>query len=800
MKSFMIAVLVIFSINNLEAEEKKVATLMALRSEIKFLPLNNDDKFAIIRHAKILFSKVYVNLEHKMKLYQVDPVSELNKLEKKYHNLNETEFQEAMLAIFSSAHDYHTNYNLPKPYACYTAVLPVSFRKTGQKKIIVNAIRPAMKDSFPDLDKFTPGDELILYNQMTPLAYIETRKDIVASSTPDSSLMQGIYDLYYRWGGSAIIPKEDSVNLQLKKSNGEIYHVKVPWMAQYLDSCVNPVSVTQKGSLGKKIGKSGDSNIQMFKERNQFLKEMRKSFLKFFKVKNKSFSSESTEVVDLSAANKTNHPDLWWKQINWKNHNIGWLQLTSFDTPNGLKAAVAEVKKVLIHNLGDTSAVVIDLRGNPGGMIVFAEEMAALFTPRPVHPLPFYIRANDLTLALYDSDLSWKDIIMPYAETNLVVGPGSITTIAELSSISQAYFGKVVLLTNNECFSSCDLFSAAMKDNAHATIYGTDRSTMGGGANVWPHASLQEIFNKLDIPMELPQDISMRITGRHARRLSDNSLIEDKGVASDIMVYETENDVIDVERSSIMAKIFNDLIKIPGHMNSSQISLNLYKEFYQRHGNEELLIISNPVNIDQVAIFKNKKFVRRFYLDTENKITINLPLPADIYGQDSFEIYGFSKNAGTKFPILRKSIITESLGAFRLPEEIDPITHAVMTNSQRNEKCNWIKTENTLELTGPYCPEGKIDVTESLKLSSGEHSLSFDLLLDAEPTFDFFDVSVITNGVEEKLMAPISDPVNGHYEYDLSKYAGKNIDIRFRLTSDEASSGKGVVLSNLIIK
>lgn len=795
----MIAVLVVFNINNLSAEEKIVGPLAALRADIKFLPLSNDDKFAIIRHAKILFSKVYVNLEHKMKLYQVDPVSELSKLEKTYHHLNETEFQEAMLAIFSSAHDYHTNYNFPKPYACYTAVLPVSFRKTGQKKIIVNAIKPAMKDSFPELDKFTPGDELLLYNQMTPLAYIESRKDIVAASTPDSSLMQGIYDLYYRWGGSAIIPQEDKVHLQLKKSTGQIYNIKVPWMAQYLDSCVNPVSAPQKGSLGKKLGKSGDSNIQMFKERNLFLKEMRKSFLKFFKVKNKSFSSNTVEVVDLSAANKTGHPDLWWKQINWKNHNIGWLQLTSFDTPDGLKSAVAEVKKVLIHNLGNTSALVIDLRGNPGGMIVFAEEMAALFTPRPVHPLPFYIRANDLTLALYDSDLSWKDIIMASAETNQIVGPGTITTIAELSSVSQAYFGKVVLLTNNECFSSCDLFSAAMKDNAHATIYGTDRSTMGGGANVWPHASLQEIFNKLDIPIDLPQNISMRITGRHARRLSDNSLIEDKGVPTDIIVYETESDVIDVERSSIMAKIFNDLIKIPGHMNSSQISLNLYKEFYQRHGNEELNIVSNPANIDQVAVFKNKKFIRRFFLDAENKITINLPLPTDTFGQDSFEIYGFSKNSGTKFPILRKSIVTESLAAFKSPADINPISHAVMNNSLRNEKCNWIKTENKLVLTGPYCPEGKLDAVESLQMAAGSHSLSFDLLLDAEPTFDFFDITVITNGVEEKLMAPISDPLNGHYEYDLSKYAGKNIDIRFRLTSDEASSGNGVTLSNLVI-
>ncbi|MBC7427605.1 MAG: immune inhibitor A, partial [Bacteriovorax sp.] len=625
----------------------------------------------------------------------------------------------------------------------------------------------------------------------------------------DSALMQGIFDMYYRNLGGSLAPEENTVKLKFKKANGSVLKITVPWIVKYADSCVNLSPAAEKNkTASKKASKLSEAtDVQMFKERKQFFKEMRKNFLSFFKKKSFVLADPSIETADLSTLTPTGHPDLAWKNILWKGQKIGYLQLSSFDAPKGVKAAVDEVKRVLEEKFTDTSAVVVDLRANYGGQIVFAEEMAALFNPRPVRVLPFYIRANDLTLALYDSDMTWKDLILPYAATNTVVGPGSVTTESELLAISQVYFGKVVLLTNSECFSSCDLFSAAMKDNNHATIYGTDRSTMGGGANVWPLQSMQEIFQAAHMPVTLPQGISTRITGRHAHRLSTGALIEDAGVSTDIMVNETDADVVDPDHSSIVAKIFNDLIKIPGHM-SSEISLGLDgDEKFIRHGNIPLSLFASPKTVDQIAIYKSSKFIKRVFAGPSNMLNFTLDTPEGKFGQSSFLIYGFSKDAATKFPILRKSIVTESLGDYAPIDSIDAIANAVMVNSQQVEKCNWIKSNDSLVLTGPYCADGRIEAVESLEVSEGAHALSFDMILDTEPTFDFFDITVIADGIEnkiedkieDKLMIPVSDHTEGRFNFDLSKYAGKKIDIRFRLISDEAGSGKGITISNLKI-
>ena len=104
------------------ADEPIIKTLAESRSEIVFKSMSNDEKLRIINIAKTIFSKVYVNLEHKMKLYQVDPIRELATIEENYQSMNEIQFNSAMLAVFTNVKDLHTNYFFPKPVACYEAI------------------------------------------------------------------------------------------------------------------------------------------------------------------------------------------------------------------------------------------------------------------------------------------------------------------------------------------------------------------------------------------------------------------------------------------------------------------------------------------------------------------------------------------------------------------------------------------------------------------------------------------------------------------------------------------------------
>lgn len=802
MKKIITIPLIVVLVLTIASAYADTELLSSARAQIAFKPLSNDDKFAVIRHAKILFNSIYVNLEHKKNHYKVDPLKELALIENSYQSMDEVKFHSSMLAVFNSVEDLHVNYAFPKPYSCYTVILPLAFKRVSSGKIIITTIDVSKIAEVPDLSKITAGDEVVGYNSMAPMDVLKLRKDHVTASTPDARIFQGVFDLYWRALYNNIAPTEDFVSLDLKKANGEIYSIKAPWFSNSTKKCLNPATPEPVVNSGRK---AGDPIEQLLKERKNYFQKIKKNFFTFvkskFKLKYKNLVTQTKETVDLSQLNATAHPSLSWKTVNYNNESFGYFKLTDFSAPDGVQTAINIMSSTLTEKLSETKAIVIDLRENYGGQITLAEKMAALLSPMPVRPLPFYIRANDLTLALYEEDVDWRGLIFPNIELNNIVGPGVLSPRGELAAVSQVYFGKVVLLTNSECFSSCDLFAATMKDNAKVTIYGTDHSTFGGGANVWSIADIAPVFTKLNIPVELPQKIGMRATGRHAYRLSTKSIIEDSGVATDIYLTESAEDVIFPEASSVVARILSDLSKNTNLKNSSETSFKIENEkFLIKHGNEDLIINALSKNIDQIAIFKDNKFVKRIDATSEDFFHFTLPLADGDFGTHSFEIYGFNKKSGTRLPVLRKAVKAEVLAEIKNVDSVDILDNALLTNSARDKKCGWIRSGNDFVLVGPYCPVMKMDINQSLQLSDRAYELSFDLVLDAEVDFDFFEVLIIVDGVEEKLMEPTSKPTTGHFAYDLGKYAGKKIDLKIRFISDEMSSGKGAVISNLAIK
>ena len=289
----------------------------------------------------------------------------------------------------------------------------------------------------------------------------------------------------------------------------------------------------------------------------------------------------------------------------------------------------------------------------------------------------------------------------------------------------------------------------------------------------------------------------MRMTGRHAHRLSDNTIIEDHGVASDEVLKETVEDALSTN-STVVAKIFKDFLNAP-LIKSSDISLKFRNGSLQNHSEATLALEALASNIDYVSVFKNKKFVDRFEKGADSKVNIALDMRSSPYGIEPVEIYAFDRSRDTKIPVLRKTILVESLPSFKKIEDVDILRDTVATNFPVNANCGWKKVENSLVLSENYCSETIMEATLATTLSNKSLALSFDLVMDAEPDFDFFEITVISDGIETKLMKPTSTPQNGHFSYDLSAFSGKNIDVKFKFISDEAFSGKGGSISNIQI-
>jgi hypothetical protein len=120
----------------------------------------------------------------------------------------------------------------------------------------------------------------------------------------------------------------------------------------------------------------------------------------------------------------------------------------------------------------------------------------------------------------------------------------------------------------------------------------------------------------------------------------------------------------------------------------------------------------------------------------------------------------------------------------------------LLVNNPKNAKCGWKKINDKLVIEGPYCSDMEMEAIASINLSEEDHHLSFDLLLDAEPDYDFFYVTIIVNDHEETLVAPESHSLQKHFDLDLERYKGKKVEIKIKLSSDEMGSGKGATLSN----
>jgi C-terminal processing protease CtpA/Prc len=242
----------------------------------------------------------------------------------------------------------------------------------------------------------------------------------------------------------------------------------------------------------------------------------------------------------------------------WKpeSKNLGVIVMTSFQ-PRGsdTKLVFQVIRNLLTGPLKDTNALLWDIRNNGGGSVDMADSLPQLFQ---TDITPGFRRAiaSPANAYIFLNSTPAND---PWYQAYLQVKPGDkytpltrLTPIAVANKYGAAYVKPVGVLNNGNCYSACDLFSASMKDNNVATIFGEDVSTGAGGANVVEHESFLFRSNPVDFismpfSARLPnarQDL--RVAWRQSIRVKakNNTLIEDNGITPDELYRLNELDLI----------------------------------------------------------------------------------------------------------------------------------------------------------------------------------------------------------------------------------------------------------------
>jgi C-terminal processing protease CtpA/Prc len=207
-------------------------------------------------------------------------------------------------------------------------------------------------------------------------------------------------------------------------------------------------------------------------------------------------------------------------------NNIGYLKIDGFF---GLEMSdiFTRTMKLLSH----TKALILDLRNNGGGN-QSGNNILSWLTATPIVRYHANIRASDILLqdrgyVLIDAEYNEGDEFTPFKENT--VQPN--TTL---------YKGKVYALTSSYCFSACDTFVSALKENKLATIIG---EATGGGTGT-PHV------------FELPYSgLTFRYSVAQGLTAIGKEFIEGAGTLPDIEIFPTHEERLAGEDQQLLKTI-----------------------------------------------------------------------------------------------------------------------------------------------------------------------------------------------------------------------------------------------------
>ena len=188
-----------------------------------------------------------------------------------------------------------------------------------------------------------------------------------------------------------------------------------------------------------------------------------------------------------------------------------------------------EVQRILA--LLPQNGLIVDVRGNGGGVIAAGELLLQLFTPRTIEPehLHFINTPMTLEVATRPGFEPWHDSIAEAVETATPFSDGLplAPRYAELCNLfGQRYYGPVALIIDALCYSTTDIFAAGFQDHEIGPVIGTSGNTGAGGANVWTYDDVLEALPDslraaaqacLDARRDPPDDARRRARRRPGR-------------------------------------------------------------------------------------------------------------------------------------------------------------------------------------------------------------------------------------------------------------------------------------------
>ncbi|MFB7463601.1 S41 family peptidase [Streptomyces sp. NPDC056224] len=508
--------------------------------------LTLDDRRVIAEQAQILLDQNYVHLPLKMAMHAVNPGQRLRVLRRRLDRQTEATmppewmFHAEMSEIFHSVRDLHTNYLLPEPFARKVAFLPFLVeRYTDQRGEHFMVTHVAEGFSAPG---FEPGVEITHWSGIPIAVAVDLNAARFAGSNNAARRSRGVQSLTVRPLVMHLPPFEEWVTVSYLDKDGTGRELRESW--RVVENL--PVFVTAEALGGTTLAQGLDLDVDEANRARALL------FAPRVVAQERALEAGRPAPEPLAGEVGTTMPSVFRAQeVRTSSGTFGHLRVFTFNVRD-VEGFVAEFVR-LIGLLPDTG-LILDVRGNGGGVIFNAEFALQALTPRRITPEPTQFINTPLNLRICRANQDFLGAWVPSMDQAVEIGSAfsgafPISTEEGANAIGQQYFGPVVLITNARCYSATDIFAAGFQDHRIGPVLGTDDNTGAGGANVWMHQDLVRLLQ--DDPQSpyvpLPKGAGMRVSIRRTLRVGANSgtPVEDLGITPDELHRMTRRDLLE---------------------------------------------------------------------------------------------------------------------------------------------------------------------------------------------------------------------------------------------------------------
>lgn len=533
----------------------------------------------IVEQAIKLLEGFYVHLPMKRAMHAVDPLQRLRLLRRRIPQLtSEIAFHHEMTDIFTSLRDLHTNYILPTYLAQMAAFLPFrveAYFENGARRYIVAQTTPGFRHL-----TFVPGVRLTYWNGIPIERAVEIAASYHAGSNPAARHARGVEGLTRRAMNVSPPPNEEWVMIGYEDNNQQPSELRADWTIVGLPPEDNGARAAMPIEAAAAFGL--DLEGDTFRRINKILfaqhvvaakrkvDEARRSARVGRFAPGLEAASETAQLAMARAereaassavqGTESTLPDVFSvKIVPVDGRDYGYIRIATFNVYNDVEFVDEFLRLIELPQM-PRDGLIIDVRGNGGGLIYAGERLLQLLTPRTIEPcrLQFINTPANLDLCRAVRGLkSWLPSLERAFETGATFSAGyPITSPERCNDIGQRYYGRIVLITDARCYSTTDIFAAGFQDHKIGTILGTDDNTGAGGANVWTLDLIREFFQSGQKPppiSALPKGASMRVAIRRTLRIGDEAgtELEDLGVKPDVRHPLTRDDMLNSSRDLI---------------------------------------------------------------------------------------------------------------------------------------------------------------------------------------------------------------------------------------------------------